>query len=66
MLRKLSFTAEPGQKVGVVGRTGAGKSTLCLALSRIVELTDGSIEIDGQDISEIALATVRSKMTVIP
>ena len=65
-MRKLSFTAEPGQKVGVVGRTGAGKSTLCLALSRIVELTDGSIEIDGQDISEIALATVRSKMTVIP
>lgn len=47
VLRKLSFTVEPGHKVGVVGRTGAGKSTLCLALSRIVELTDGKIEIDG-------------------
>lgn len=66
VLRKLSFTVEPGHKVGVVGRTGAGKSTLCLALSRIVELTEGSIEIDGQDISEVKLSILRSKMTVIP
>lgn len=66
VLHKLSFTVEPGHKVGVVGRTGAGKSTLCLALSRIVELTDGKIEIDGQDISEVRLSIVRQNMTVIP
>lgn len=47
VLQGLSFTIEPGHKVGVVGRTGAGKSTICLALSRIVEVENGSIEIDG-------------------
>jgi len=53
-------------KVGVVGRTGAGKSTICLALSRIVELCAGSIEIDGVDISKVPLAKLREKVTVIP
>jgi ABC-type multidrug transport system fused ATPase/permease subunit len=42
-------------KIGVVGRTGAGKSTICISLSRIVELFDGSIEIDGIDIAKIDL-----------
>ena len=52
VLDDLSFTVEPGSKVGVVGRTGAGKSTISLALSRIVELCGGSIKIDGVDISQ--------------
>lgn len=52
-LRNLTFDIEPGVKVGVVGRTGAGKSTMSLALSRIVELCGGHIEIDGVQISEI-------------
>ena len=43
----------PGTKVGVVGRTGAGKSTICLSISRIVELCGGKIEIDGIDIRKI-------------
>ena len=42
-------------KIGVVGRTGAGKSTICISLSRIVELFDGSIEIDEIDIAKIDL-----------
>lgn len=42
-------------KVGIVGRTGAGKSTIALTLSRILELESGSIEIDGIDISKIGL-----------
>ncbi len=50
VLDDLSFVVEPGTKVGVVGRTGAGKSTICLSLSRIVELSSGSIEIDGINI----------------
>ena len=55
VLKKLTFVVEPGSKVGVVGRTGAGKSTVCISLSRIVELFEGSIEIDGVDISKIDL-----------
>lgn len=55
VLNNLSFKVEPGTKVGVVGRTGAGKSTICLSLSRIVELERGSIEIDGADIGKVDL-----------
>ena len=55
----VSFKAAPGEKVGVVGRTGAGKSTLFMALTRIVELEEGSIEIDGQDISRVDLKALR-------
>ena len=47
VLKDLTFTVKPGEKVGVVGRTGAGKSTLCMALTRIVELDAGKIQIDG-------------------
>lgn len=66
MLKKINFTAQPGEKVGLVGRTGAGKSTISNALSRIVELCGGSIEIDGVDISMIDLQVLRQKVTVIP
>lgn len=51
VLRGLSFVADPGTKIGVVGRTGAGKSTIAMALSRIVELAGGQILIDGVDIA---------------
>jgi len=66
VLQGLSFEVAPGTKVGVVGRTGAGKSTLSLAISRIVELCGGKIEIDGVDIGKIELAKLRQKVTVIP
>lgn len=52
-------------KVGVVGRTGAGKSTICLSISRIVELCGGRIEIDGTDIRKVDLQLLRRKVTVI-
>lgn len=65
-MKDLSFKVRPGTKVGVVGRTGAGKSTICLSLSRIVELESGSIEIDGVDIRKVDLQKVREKITVIP
>lgn len=66
VIKNLTFTAEPGMKVGVVGRTGAGKSTIGLTLSRIIELESGKILIDGVDISKIDLHLLRSKVTVIP
>ena len=51
VLKKLNFEVAAGHKVGVVGRTGAGKSTISIALTRIVELAGGAIEIDDVDIS---------------
>ena len=51
VLKKLNFEVAAGHKVGVVGRTGAGKSTVSIALTRIVELAGGTIEIDDVDIS---------------
>ena len=66
ILNKLTFNVGPGQKVGIVGRTGSGKSTTSMALMRIVELAGGKIEIDGVDISKIDLAVLRSQITMIP
>ncbi|TFK93972.1 ABC protein [Polyporus arcularius HHB13444] len=66
VLKGLSMKINGGEKIGVVGRTGAGKSTLMLALFRIVELVSGSITVDGIDISEIGLKDLRSKISIIP
>lgn len=66
ILRNLSFEVKPREKIGVVGRTGAGKSTICLSLSRIVEIASGSINIDGVSITDLPLNEVRKRITVIP
>jgi ABC-type multidrug transport system fused ATPase/permease subunit len=50
VLDKLTFDVLPGEKIGVVGRTGAGKSTICLSISRIIEIFKGKIKIDGINI----------------
>ena len=66
VLNKLSFNVSVGEKIGVVGRTGAGKSTICLSISRIVEIFEGQISIDGIDIQKLPLEEVRKRITVIP
>nr|CAD7444835.1 unnamed protein product [Timema bartmani] len=66
VLRGISFTVQGGEKVGIVGRTGAGKSSLTLGLFRIIEAAGGSIHIDGMDISRLGLHALRSKLTIIP
>lgn len=56
----------PRQKIGIVGATGCGKSTLALSFFRFVEAAEGRIEIDGVNISKIGLTDLRSRMTIIP
>lgn len=66
VLRGIDLRIESGEKIGIVGRTGAGKSSLTLSLFRIIEATEGRILIDNIDISEIDLKVLRSRITVIP
>ncbi|CAO1622047.1 unnamed protein product [Parajaminaea phylloscopi] len=66
VLHGLNFTVEAGEKVGVVGRTGSGKSTTALAFFRFVEFDAGQILIDGLDISKMGLHDLRSRLTIIP
>jgi ABC-type multidrug transport system fused ATPase/permease subunit len=66
VLKGLSFTVEKNQRVGVVGRTGAGKSSLTLALFRFLEARQGQILIDGLDVSKIKLHDLRSRLAIIP
>ncbi|CAH2076223.1 unnamed protein product, partial [Iphiclides podalirius] len=65
-LRDVTCTVAPRDKLAIVGRTGAGKSTLTLGLFRIVEAMGGKILIDGIDISTIGLHQLRSRITIIP
>ncbi|KAF4130868.1 ABC transporter [Phytophthora infestans] len=66
VLRSLSFSIAGGQKIGIVGRTGAGKSSLAMALFRISELTSGRVLVDGVDVATIGLKTLREKLSIIP
>ncbi|KAJ0412254.1 hypothetical protein ATCC90586_006640 [Pythium insidiosum] len=66
VLRGLSFSVNANEKIGIVGRTGAGKSSLMVALMRLTELDGGSISIDGVDISKIGLHDLRANVAIIP
>ncbi|KAG8983844.1 hypothetical protein FRB90_005701, partial [Tulasnella sp. 427] len=66
VLKGITMDIKGGEKIGVVGRTGAGKSSLMIALYRIVELSGGSISLDGIDVSTIGLRDLRSKISIIP
>ncbi|KAG4431817.1 hypothetical protein IFR05_012699 [Cadophora sp. M221] len=66
VLNGLSMHVRGGERIGVVGRTGAGKSSIMSTLFRLVELSGGSITIDGLDISTIGLQDLRSRLAIIP
>uniref|UniRef100_A0A671LLL1 Canalicular multispecific organic anion transporter 2-like n=1 Tax=Sinocyclocheilus anshuiensis TaxID=1608454 RepID=A0A671LLL1_9TELE len=66
VLRNISLEIKGGEKIGIVGRTGAGKSSMTLCLFRLLEAADGEIVIDEVKISEIGLHDLRSKLTIIP
>ncbi|KAJ7969064.1 ABC transporter C family member 2-like [Quillaja saponaria] len=66
VLHGLSFTISPNEKVGIVGRTGAGKSSMLNALFRIVELERGRITIDGYDIYKFGVKDLRKVLSIIP
>ncbi|KAM4844750.1 ATP-binding cassette sub-family C member 3 [Thomomys bottae] len=66
VLKNLTLHVRGGEKVGIVGRTGAGKSSLTLCLFRILEAAEGEILIDGLNVANIGLHDLRSKLTIIP
>ena len=66
VLVDVSVDIASGEKVGIVGRTGAGKSSLLSVLFRLIEPTDGVVTIDGWDIGNLRLQEVRSSISIIP
>lgn len=66
VVKGVSFQINAGERVGIVGRTGSGKSSLLAALFRTAELSGGKITIDGVDISQVGLETLRHRISIIP
>lgn len=66
VIKNVTFDVEPNNKIGIVGRTGAGKSTIITAFFRFLDPETGSITIDGVDISKIGLRNLRQAITIIP
>lgn len=66
VLKNLNFSVASGEKIGVCGRTGAGKSLVMAAIFRLHELDSGTITYDGMDISKLALTSLRSNLSIIP
>ena len=66
VLKDISLKIKGGEKIGIVGRTGAGKTTLISAIYKTFENYDGDIKIDGKEIAQVDLQTLRSNITIIP
>lgn len=66
VLRNINLDINPRERIGVVGRTGAGKSSLAMSLLRIIEPASGSIQIDGLDTSTIGLLDLRDRLNIVP
>lgn len=65
VLKGISFQIRPGEKVGIIGRTGAGKSSITQALFRMVETCGGGIWVDGRSIHDLGLETVRVSVAAV-
>ena len=65
VLHNVSLDIEPGQRVAIVGRTGAGKSTIVALMARFYDVTDGSIQVDGYDIRDIKRATLANQISMV-
>ncbi|RLM59982.1 ABC transporter ATP-binding protein, partial [Halorubrum sp. Atlit-9R] len=65
VLHDVSFRVQPGQRVALVGPTGAGKSTIVNLLMRFYDSTDGTILIDGMDIKDVTLSSLREQMGIV-
>lgn len=66
ILRNVSFTAQPGQSIALVGETGSGKTTLLKLLWRFYDPTQGSVSIDGQDVRDVTLDSLRDCLGAVP
>lgn len=62
----ISFTAEPGETTAIIGSTGSGKSTLVNLLPRFYDVTEGSVRIDGQDIRDVTIRSLRDEIAFVP
>jgi ABC-type multidrug transport system fused ATPase/permease subunit len=66
VLKNLNFTVGAGERIGIVGRTGAGKSTLAAVFFRLLNPVEGSVRVDNVDISTLKLSQLRSRLAIIP
>ncbi|MCA8832900.1 ABC transporter ATP-binding protein [Hymenobacter pini] len=65
-LRNVSFRIRPGQTLAVIGNTGSGKSTVAALLSRLYDVTEGSIRVDDEDVRDLSLRTLRGQIGYVP
>ena len=65
-IQDLDFSAEPGQTIALVGVTGAGKSSILKLLLRFYDVSSGRVEIDGQDVRDVTLSSIREAIGVVP
>ncbi len=65
VLKGITLHAEPGQRIALVGETGAGKSTIIRLLARFFDVNGGSLTIDGQDIREVSQASLRQQLGIV-
>ncbi|CAA9460068.1 MAG: Heterodimeric efflux ABC transporter, permease/ATP-binding subunit 1 [uncultured Rubrobacteraceae bacterium] len=65
ILRNISFTAEPGQTVAILGTTGSGKSTLVNLIPRFYDVTEGSVKLDGHDVRDVTLSSLRGQIGIV-
>lgn len=62
----MSFSAKPGQAIALVGPSGAGKSTVASLLPRFYDVTEGAIFVDGHDVRDVTLASLREQVGIVP